>query len=110
MARRRRRELFPPDRRLQARMVVAAVLTPLVVVAGVAAVVMFAPGRLLVGAAIAAGAGVVLAVRERRRVEHARVLAPGEAPELHATVERLCVLADLSRPEIVVDLEEQPNS
>src|SRR3954469_1258351 len=110
MARRRRRELFPPDRRLQARMVVAAVLTPLIALGGVAALVVFAPRRFLAGVVVAAVVGGVLAERQRRRVDSARALRADEAPELHATVERLCVLADLPRPELVLVDERQPNS
>lgn len=91
-------------------MVVTAVLTPALVVALLVGVVAFAPGRLLGGLAVATLAGTVLALRARRRLERARPLGPHERPELHATVERLCVLADLPRPEIVIDDEAQPNS
>src|SRR4051794_19978102 len=110
VARRRRRELFPPDRRLQTRMAVTALLTPAVVLALAAAVLLYAPHRLLAGLAIATAVGTFVAVRERRRHESARVLLADERPELHAKVERLCVLADLPRPYIVVDDEVQPNS
>jgi hypothetical protein len=47
MARRgRRRDLFPPDRGLQVRMVATAVMTPLLVLATVAVVVALAPAKL----------------------------------------------------------------
>src|SRR3954451_17225490 len=109
-ARRRRRELFPPRRGLQARMAATAILTPLIVLALVVAVVDVAPPKLLGGMAVATIAGIVAAVKARKRVESTRPLRPDEHPELHATVERLCVLADLPRAEIVVDDEKQPNS
>jgi heat shock protein HtpX len=109
-ARRRRRELFPPDRGLQARMVVTAVLTPAVVVALAVGVVAVAPARLLVGMVLATMLGIVVAVRARGQMDRARLLRPGERPELQATVERLCVLADLPRPEIAIVDERQPNS
>src|SRR3954471_16536786 len=108
--RRRRRELFPPRRGLQARMAATAILTPLIVLALVVAVVDVAPTKLLGGMAVATIAGLVAAVKARQRVESTRPLRPDEHPELHATVERLCVLADLPRAEIVVDDEKQPNS
>src|SRR3954447_3024791 len=108
--RRRRRELFPPRRGLQARMAATAILTPLIVLALLVAVVDVAPPKLLGGMAVATIAGIVAAVKARNRVENARPLRPGERPELHAAVERLCVLADLPRAEIVVDDEKQPNS
>src|SRR4051794_33691548 len=109
-ARGRRRELFPPDRGLQARMVVTAVLTPAIVIALAVGVAFLAPPRLLFGMVMATILGIVVAVRARRQMDRARVLRPGERPELQAAVERLCVLADLPRPEIAVDGERQPNS
>jgi heat shock protein HtpX len=105
-----RPDLFPPDRGLQARMVLAAVGTPLLVAACLVALVALAPGRVLIGVGIAAALGVGIAVSDRARRPDARPVGPDEAPELHAIVERLCVLADLPRPEIVIEPEDQPNS
>jgi heat shock protein HtpX len=105
-----RTDLFPADRGLQLRMVVAAVLTPLLVVAALAALVALLPTKLAAGVAIATAIGIAIAVRTRRIVERARVLGPHEAPELHGIVERLCVAADLPKPELVLDAERQPNS
>ena len=51
--------------------------------------------------------------RVRERVEassRGRRLSPAEAPELHAIVERLCVVADLPKPAIVLDRAAMPNS
>jgi heat shock protein HtpX len=105
-----RRELFAPDLALTARMVFAAVLTPTVLLAALAAIVLFAPFRLLAGVALATVVGVVAVVRERRDAVRGEAVAPADAPELHAIVERLCVLADLPKPRIVVEPERQPNS
>src|SRR5215211_1506003 len=102
MRRRRRPELFAPDRGLQARMLVAAVSTP--------AVVLVAPFKVAAGVALAAAIGAGGAVRERRRRPPAEPVTPGQEPALHAIVDRLCLLADLPKPEIVVEAEEQPNS
>jgi heat shock protein HtpX len=106
----RRRELFPTDRGLVARMVLAAVATPLVVLAALAVVVAAAPTRIVVGVGIACAMGIGGALRERNAVARGREVSPAEAPELHAAVERLCVLADLPKPRIVVEDERQPNS
>jgi heat shock protein HtpX len=104
------RELFPADRGLVLRMVLAAVATPLLVVAALAAVAAAAPARVGVGVGIATIVGIVAAVRERGAAVRGRELDPEQAPALHAAVERLCVLADLPKPRIVLEDEAQPNS
>jgi heat shock protein HtpX len=91
-------------------MIAAAVFTPLVVIAALVAVVWVAPVKLLIGLGLAAVVGIVLAVRERADAADGREVGPDEAPELHAIVERLCVVADLPKPRIVVEDEAQPNS
>jgi heat shock protein HtpX len=106
----RGRELFPTDLRLVARMVVAGVATPLLVLAALAATVALAPRKMTVGVGIASVVGVVGAVRERNALGRGRVLRRAEAPELHGAIERLCVLADLPQPQVVLEPEEQPNS
>jgi heat shock protein HtpX len=91
-------------------MVVTAVLTPALVVALLAACVLVLPGNVLVGLALVTAAGTSAVLKERRRAPSAHVLGVGEEPELHAIVERLCLAADLPRPEIALDDERQPNS
>jgi heat shock protein HtpX len=105
----RRREIFPTDYGLVARMVLAAVLTPLIVLAALFAVVAVAPLRLVIGVGIAAAIGTGAAIRERREVRGTEV-SESAAPGLHAAVERLCVVADLPKPRLVVEPERQPNS
>jgi heat shock protein HtpX len=105
-----RRPLLSTDYGLTVRMVAAAVLTPVLVAAAVAAVVLLAPLKLIVGLAIATLVGVVVTVRDRASKADGRDVTPAEAPELHAIVERLCVVADLAKPRIVVEDEHQPNS
>jgi heat shock protein HtpX len=106
----RRRTLFPTDRGLTLRMVTAAVATPLVVAAAIVLVVLVAPLKLIIGLAIASVVGIVLAVRDRAAAAGGREVGPAEAPELHAIAERLCVVADLPKPRIVLEDEVQPNS
>src|SRR3954470_18613993 len=105
-----RRRRFPTDHGLTVRMLAAAVFTPLVVFAAVAVIVAFAPHRIAIGLAIASVVGVVVAVRERGAAMAGREAGPADAPELHAIVERLCVVADLPKPRIVIEDERQPNS
>jgi heat shock protein HtpX len=107
---RRRSDPFPPDRGLQARMLATAVGTPLLVLACLAAVVAFGPPKLVIVVAIAAIVGVVATVHERASRPEPDELTAAEAPELHAIVERLCVLADLPKPRIVLEPEALPNS
>jgi heat shock protein HtpX len=109
MARRPRRpELFPADRGLMARMVLVSVLTPLVVLAALVACVLVLPTKLLIGLGIVALIGLAQAWPDGDAP--VRVLGDGEEPELQAVVDRLCVVADLERPEIAVHEERQPNS
>jgi heat shock protein HtpX len=91
-------------------MVLAAVLTPALVLLAVAAVAWLLPLKIFGGLLIVAAVGVVSAVRERRRDARAEVLADGSEPALQAAVQRLCLMADLPRPDIVVRAERQPNS
>jgi heat shock protein HtpX len=91
-------------------MVLAGVLTPALLAAALVALVAFGPWRLVAGVALASVVGVVAVVRERREAVHGEEVGPAEAPELHAVVERLCVVADLPKPRIVVEPERQPNS
>jgi heat shock protein HtpX len=110
MRRQRRPDLFAPDRGLQARMLLAAVATPLVVLASLAAIVLIAPTKIAIGVGIAAAIGIGGAMKERGRRPPAEPVNAEEAPGLHATVERLCVMADLPKPEIYIEREKQPNS
>jgi heat shock protein HtpX len=106
----KRAELFPHDGGLVVRMVAAAVTTPVVVAAILVLVVLFAPWEMVAGVTGAAVIGIFAAVRERRRRLEPTELTPERAPELHAIVERLCVVADLPKPRLVLEQERQPNS
>ena len=106
----RRRELFPPDRGLRLRMALVAVLTPVTVLAAVAALAVVADWKILAALAVLTTIGVVSAMQARSANDDARPLEPHEAPGLHAAVERLCVVADLPKPELVLDPNPQPNS
>jgi heat shock protein HtpX len=106
----RRRELFSTDRGLVARMVFAAIGTPLVVLAALVAVVWVASLHIVGFVALASIVGAVMAQRERARNADARETTAAEAPAVHAIVERLCLIADLPKPRIAIEDERQPNS
>jgi heat shock protein HtpX len=90
---------------------VAACSTPLVVLASTAAVILFAPDYVVAGFLIAVVVGIIAtAGEERHRAAEGRPVSVERAPALHETVDRLCMLADLPKPEIVIEYEEQPNS
>src|SRR5262245_56560841 len=106
----RRHALVPADPGLLARMVVAAVVTPLIVLVGLALVVVEAPTRVIVLVAVATAIGIGSLMNERNSRPRANVVSESEPPALHAIAERLCLLADLPKPEIVLEPEATPNS
>jgi heat shock protein HtpX len=109
---RTRRDLFPSDFGLVLRMVAVGLLTPLVVLGALVFVMLVMSSftiRAVVFGALCIGAWV--AIRERiEESSRGRRLTPADAPELHAIVERLCVLADLPKPTVVLDSRPMPNS
>ena len=91
-------------------MLLAAVCTPLIVLTCAVALVAVAPFKLVAAFTIAAAIGIGGSLTERRNRPRAEPVTPAQAPELHAIVDRLCVLADVAKPEIVIEAERQPNS
>ena len=91
-------------------MAVAAIATPLVVLALLVVLVAVLPTKPLTGLGIAAAIGVAATVRARRAGKDAHALAPGEQPALQAAVDRLCAMGDIARPQVVLEDEAQPNS
>jgi heat shock protein HtpX len=109
---RARRDLSRSDYGLVFRMVAVGLATPLVVLAALAAVMVTLESFTIRAVVIAALCiGVWTAVRERAEESwRGRRLSPEDAPELHAIVERLCVIADLPKPGILLDRRAMPNS
>jgi heat shock protein HtpX len=106
----RRRELFPPDRGLQARMVMAIVVTPTFAIGGTIFLLLKLDGWhwwLFVGLALL---GLAVCVSDLVRSTRGEPLEPGTEPELVGIVDRLCVTADLPRPELVLEESAEPNS
>ncbi|WP_028067967.1 M48 family metalloprotease [Solirubrobacter soli] len=109
---RARRDLFGTDHGLVLRMVTVGLLTPFVVL-GALVLVMLLLTSFTIRAVIfgALCVGVWVAIRERVEASsRGRRLTPAEAPDLHAILERLCVVADLPKPTIVLDSRSMPNS
>jgi heat shock protein HtpX len=91
-------------------MIATAIVTPLIVAAVLVLIVATAPVKVIIGVAIASVVGICAAVNQRRERAAAVELTADRAPEVHAIVERLCVVADLAKPRIVLEPERQPNS
>lgn len=108
--RHRRSELLPPDRGLQARMLLAMLATPAAALGGLVAFFAFAPQRFVLPLLIVTCIGIAKCYRRDVPAIRRRAIWPDEYPGVHAIVERLCLLADLPEPEIVVVSEDQPNS
>jgi heat shock protein HtpX len=102
MRRRRRSELFPPDRGLQARMVCAMVLTPAAAIGGIAAIVAYASARTTFGVLLAAAVGIFASGREP--APEPRSATPEEWPNVHAAVD------DQPKPVVVAPDHPRPNS
>jgi heat shock protein HtpX len=103
---------IPSNPWLTVRMVLVAVLTPLAALVLLAAVVIVLPSRFLGGLAVALGLGLVfrLIVHANRTPPQGATLTEADDPELFAIVDRLCALADIPRPELVLSDQRQPNS
>jgi heat shock protein HtpX len=91
-------------------MVLAAVITPLIVLAGLVLVVLLAPTKVIIFVAIASVIGIGSLIKERSERPPVRSVPESEEPALHAIVERLCLLADLPKPELVIEAGAMPNS
>src|SRR4029079_14560761 len=88
--RRRRSELLPPDRGLQARMLLAMLATPAAAIGGLAAFFAFAPHRYVLPMLVVTGVGLATAGRRDDAAAPRRAIGADEYPGVHAIVERLC--------------------
>src|ERR1700755_1694223 len=107
---RHRSELLPPDRGLQARMILAMLATPVATLGALVALIAVAPHQFLLPIVVVTIAGLATCRRGADLRRRPARIGPDEFPGVHAIVERLCVLADLPEPEIAVVAEDQPNS
>lgn len=97
---------------LALRMVLATVLTPLLVLGLLVVIVTALPGRQLAWLAVGLVGGSVATAAAYRNSKPppGTVLTESADPELFALLNRLCGLADLPRPEVVLSDQRQPNS
>ncbi len=101
------------DASLTVRMLLVMVLTPLFALGALVALFFVLSTGLLIGVVIALSIGVAVAVQrgeKARRETQGRELGDAEDPQLMAIVDRLCALADIPRPRVVLVDQRQPNS
>src|SRR4051794_6080141 len=107
-----RRDLFPPDRRLQACMAAVIVLDGLLTVAWVALataiVVGLHDGWLLVLFLVAMSLGGATHVNRKRDNLFADIMPRDERERVAAIVQRLCLVADMPAPRAIVVLGDVP--
>ncbi len=103
---------FGRNRGLQARMVGTMFLLGLVYVVLVAVAISAGGGAWMVLAIAAAFLVVQLFASDRIALSAmgAREVAPADAPELHAVIERLCVIADVPKPHVAMVDTRMPNA
>ena len=106
------RTRFRPDRGLSARMLLTVFLLGLVYVLFAAVLVALLKSVVLVVVVVA---GLLFAQhwfsdRIALLAMRGRIVTPEQAPELHAVVDRLCALADMSKPAVAVADTDIPNA
>jgi len=107
-----RKSSFGRDRGLQSRMVLTLFLLGLVYAVLIGALIASGVGAVVI--AVAAGALFLLQFFTSDKIAlysmGAREVSPQEAPDLHATIERLCVAANLPKPRVAVAQTAMPNA
>jgi heat shock protein HtpX len=101
------------DRSLMVRMVLVTVVTPLIALGATVALWIVAPHALRPGIVIALAIGLFMTLQGLQRQSQrsvGRELSEAEDPQLFAIVDRLCALADIGRPRLLLVDERQPNS
>ena len=103
---------FGRDRGLQTRMLLTLFLLGLVYAVLIGALVASGVGAVVI--AVAAGALLLLQFFTSDKIAlysmGAREVSPQEAPDLHATIERLCVAANLPKPRVAIAQTAMPNA
>src|SRR5687768_17078017 len=103
---------FGKDTGLQVRMTVTMFLLGLVYVALVVVLLYFLQSALLMILIVGGLAALNLFASDKLALAAmgARVVTPQEAPQLHAMIDRLCVQADLPKPNVAVANMSMPNA
>ncbi|MDS1268678.1 zinc metalloprotease HtpX [Lipingzhangella sp. LS1_29] len=103
---------FIPDRGLTARMVATMSLLGIVYVAFIIALVLVGMPLWLVALIVIGFAALQYFASDRVAMfaMGAREVAPHEAPELHGVIDRLCSMADMSKPRVAIADSDVPNA
>jgi heat shock protein HtpX len=107
------RTRYAPDRGLTTRMLVTMFLLGLVYVVFVTAFFVISPswgGIALVAAMIFLFAQYFFSDRLTLFAMHGREVTPGEAPELHGVIDRICALSDAPKPRVAIADTDVPNA
>ena len=114
------RTRYAPDRGLTVRMGLTMFLLGLVFVAFVAAIIgisaaVHASDGAIVFFAVALGGGLAIGSffysdKIALSTAGAQLVTPQQAPELHGIVDRICALADMSKPRIAISPTDLPNA
>ena len=114
------RTRYAPDRGLTARMTATMFLLGLVFVVFIAAIIgigaaTHASDAAIVLFAIVLGGGAAIGSlfysdKIALSTARARVVSPQEAPQLHGIVDRVCALADMSKPRVAISDTRLPNA
>jgi heat shock protein HtpX len=108
------RTRFAPDRGLTSRMVFVMFLIGLLAVAFIVALIAFVPVNVLPLVLVLAG-GLLFAQfffsdKIATFAMGAQEVTPEQAPQLHATIDRLCALADMPKPRVAISQTDMPNA
>jgi heat shock protein HtpX len=101
--------VFRVSYRVQVAGVVSLLAVP-VILAAIAWLLADASPWLAVGVGAAFVIGLQVAVAKRWTGLRPKPVSPHDAPQIHATVERLCAMGDLAKPKIVLHDKRYPNS
>ena len=114
------RTRYAPDRGLTVRMGLTMFLLGLVFVAFVAAIIgisvaVHASDGAIVFFAVVLGGGLAIGSffysdKIALSTAGAQLVTPQQAPELHGIVDRICALADMSKPRIAISPTDLPNA
>ncbi|HET6561462.1 MAG TPA: M48 family metalloprotease, partial [Marmoricola sp.] len=105
---------FVKDRGLTARMTLTMFVLGLVFVGLIVGLMVAAPPEFAVIIGVI-GLGIAWfqwynSDKVALKAMRARVVAPHEAPELHAMVDRLCAMADMPKPTVAIAYTDLPNA
>ncbi|MBK3589299.1 zinc metalloprotease HtpX, partial [Streptomyces sp. MBT57] len=109
----RARSRYAPDRGLTGRMVTTMFLIGLLYVVFVGVLLAALRGSWPIILIITGGLFIAQFWFSDRIAAYgmgAREVTPGQAPELHGTIDRICALADMPKPKVAIAESDVPNA